>query len=184
MTLPISNKKNARKQGQMDTDSFIFYVKTENFYEDIADDVNKWFDTSNYEVDRRLPERKNKKVIGFMKDKLRRKIMTKFAAPRAKTCSYLMDDDSESKKAKGTKKCVVKRMLKFNDFKNCVVNNKAVLKSQQGFKSEEHNVYTEEVNKIALSTMMIKYYRLMIKLEHVLMEQVLEKHVKQSYEAK
>ena len=52
----------------MDTDSFIFYVKTEDFYENIADDVEKWFDTSNYEVDRPLPKIKIKKEIGFMKD--------------------------------------------------------------------------------------------------------------------
>ena len=53
-----------------------------------------------------------------MKDELGGKIMTKFAAPRAKTYSYSMDDDSEANKAKGTKKCVIKRMLKFNDYKN------------------------------------------------------------------
>ena len=45
--------------------------------------------------------------------------MTKFAALITKTYCYLMDDDSEAKKAKGTKKCVIKRMLKFNDYKNC-----------------------------------------------------------------
>ena len=63
-----------------------------------------------------------------------------------------MDDDNEAKKAKGTKTCVIKRMLKFNDFKNCVLNNKVVLKAQQRFKSEAQNVHTEEVNKIALSS--------------------------------
>ena len=63
-----------------------------------------------------------------------------------------MDDDSEAKKAKGTKKCVIKRMLKFNYYKNCLLNNKVVLKSQQRFKSEAHNFYTEEINKIALSS--------------------------------
>ena len=57
-----------------------------------------------------------------------------------------------AKKAKGTKKCVIKKILTFNDYKNCLMNNKAILKSQQGFKSEAHNVYTEEVNKIALSS--------------------------------
>ena len=80
------------------------------------------------------------------------KIMTKFAAPRAKTYSSSMDDDSEAKKAKETKKCVIKRMLKFNDYKNCVLYNKVVLKSQQRLKSEARNVCTEEVNKIALSS--------------------------------
>ena len=63
-----------------------------------------------------------------------------------------MDDDSEAKKAKGTKKCVIKRMLKFNDYENCVLNNEIILKSQQRFKSEAHNVCTEDVNKIALSS--------------------------------
>ena len=56
------------------------------------------------------------------------------------------------KKAKETKKCVIKRMLKFLDYKDCFLNNEIILKSQQGFKSEAHKVYTEEVNKIALSS--------------------------------
>ena len=68
----------------MNTDSFIFYVKTKDFYKDIADVVEKRFDTLNYKVDRPLPEGKNKKVIGLMKDELGGKIMTKFAAPTAK----------------------------------------------------------------------------------------------------
>ena len=62
----------------------------------------------------------NKKVIGLMKDELRVKIMTEFAAFRSKTYSYLMDDGNTDKKAKGTKKCVIKRVLKFNDYKDCL----------------------------------------------------------------
>ena len=134
----------------MDTDSFIFHVKTEDFYEDIADNVEKWFDTSNCECDRPFLQGKNKKQIGKIKDELGGWIRTKFASPRAKFYSYLMDDDSEAKKEKGSKKCVIKRMLKFNDYKNCALNNKVVLKSQQRFKSERHIVYTAEINKIAL----------------------------------
>ena len=76
----------------MDTDSFIINIKTEDFYEDIADDVEKRFGTSNYEVNRPLPTGKNKKVIELMKDEFRRKIMTEFVALRPKTYSYLMDD--------------------------------------------------------------------------------------------
>ena len=60
----------------MDTDSFIINIKTEDFYEDIDDDVKKRFDTSNYEVHRPLPTGKNKKVIGLMKDEIEGKIMT------------------------------------------------------------------------------------------------------------
>ena len=92
------------KPRYMDTDSFIMHIKTEDFYKDIADDVEKRFDTSNYEVDRPLPKDKNKKVSGLMKDELGEKTMTKFAVLRPKAYSYLMDDDSEAKKAKGTKK--------------------------------------------------------------------------------
>ena len=65
---------------------------------------------------------------------------------------YLMDDDSEKKKAKGTKKCVIKRELMFENYKDCLFNGEVILKSQQRFKSDHHKVYTEEVNKIALSS--------------------------------
>ena len=104
----------------MDTDSFIVYIKTDDIYKDIAEDVETRFDTSNYELDRPLPKGKNKKVIGLMKDELGGKIMTKFVGLRAKTYSYLIDDGSEDKKAKGTKKCVIKRKLKFENYKNCL----------------------------------------------------------------
>ena len=95
----------------MDTDSFIIHIKTENFYEGIADDVENWFDTSNYdEHDKRpLPIGMKKKVIGLMKDELGGKIIKEFVGLRAKTHAYLMDDDSEQKILKGTKKCVIKK---------------------------------------------------------------------------
>ena len=79
-----------------------------------------------------------------MKDESGGKIMTEFVALRPKTYSYSMDDDSEAKKTKGTKKCVIKRMLKFNDYKYCLLSDEIILKSQQRFKSEIHNVYTEK----------------------------------------
>ena len=103
------------KLGYMDTDGFISHIKTEDFYEDIADDVKKRFDTSNYEVNRPLRTGKNKKVIGLMKDELGGKIMTEFAALRPKTYSYLMVNGNSDKKAKGSKKCVIKTVLKCND---------------------------------------------------------------------
>ena len=68
----------------IDTDSFIMYIRTEDLYKDIADDVEKRFDTSNYEVNRPLPTGKNKKVIGLMKDEIGGKIMTEFVALRPK----------------------------------------------------------------------------------------------------
>ena len=82
----------------MDTDSFVMNIKTEDFYKDIANDVEKRFDTSNYEVNRPLPTKKNKKVIGLMKDELGGKVITEFVALRPKTYSYLKDDSKEDKK--------------------------------------------------------------------------------------
>ena len=117
-----------------------------------------------------------------MKDELGRKIMTKFVGLRAKTYSYLIDDSSEDKKAKGTKMCVIKRKLKLENHKTCleatqldnkikyleknkinidslkknhkefIRNNKSTLKTQQMLKSERCNVFTKETNKIALSS--------------------------------
>ena len=78
--------------------------------------------------------------------------MKEFCALRAKTYSYLMDDNSEVKKSKGTKKCIIKRKLMFENYKNCLLNDKILLKSQQSFKSDYHEVYTVEINKIALSS--------------------------------
>ena len=135
----------------MDTDTFVMHNKTEDFYKDIADDVEKRFDTSNYEFNRPLPIGKNTKVIGLMKHELGEKIITEFVALRLQTYSYLTDDCKEDKKVKGTKTCVIKRILKFNNYKYCSLNNEIILKSQKMFKSEGHNVYTVEANKIALS---------------------------------
>ena len=128
------------------------HIKTGDFYKDIADYVEKRTDTSNCECDRPLPIGKNKKVIGLMKDELGGSIMKTFVVLRPKTYSYLTDDCKEDKKAKGTKKCVMKLRLKFNVYKDCLLNNGIILKSQQRFKSERHDVYTEEIDKIALSS--------------------------------
>ena len=82
--------------------------------------------------------------------------MTEFVAFRAKAYAYLMEDGSENKKAKGTKKRVIKRELMFKNYKYSLFNNRIILKSQQRFKSDHHKVYTKEVNKTALSSNDIK----------------------------
>ena len=93
----------------MDTDNFIAYIKTDYIYKDILEDVETRFGTWNYDLDRSLPKGKDKKVIGLIrKFKLDGKITTKFVRLRTKTYSYLIDDGSEDKKAKGTKSCVIK----------------------------------------------------------------------------
>ena len=95
---------------------------------------------------------KIKKVIEMFKDELGGKIIKEFCALRAKTYAYLMDDDSEKKKAKGTKKCIIKRRIMFENYKDSLFNNNTILRSQLRFKSDLHNVHTEEVNKIVLSS--------------------------------
>ena len=135
----------------MDTDSFVVNIKTKYFYKDISQYVNKRFDTSNYTFDRPLPTGINKKVIGLMKDELGGDIITEFVALRPKAYSYITNGFMEMKKVKGTKKCVVNKMLRFDDYKKCLFDNGKVLKSQQRFKGENHEMYTENMNKIALS---------------------------------
>ena len=94
----------------------------------------------------------NKKVPGLFKGELGRKIITQVVALRPKTYAYLMDDGSDHKKAKGTKKWVIKRKLMFKNYKDCLFDNKTVHRSHERFKSYHYDVYTEEVNKIALSS--------------------------------
>ena len=99
----------------MDTDSFIVHVKIENIYKDIAEDVETRFFTSDFELDRPMPKGKRKKVICLMEDELVGLLMKKIVGLRAKTYTYLKENNDEDKKAKGTKTCVIKRKLKFED---------------------------------------------------------------------
>ena len=101
------------------------YIRTDDIYKDIPKYIETRFDTSNYKlecnsIERPLPKGKSKKVIGLMKNGLGRKIMTKFVSLRAKTYSYLIDDGSEYTKTNGTKECVIKRKLKFENYENCL----------------------------------------------------------------
>ena len=137
----------------MDTDSLVYDIKTEDFYEDIADDVEARFDTSRYSKTdfKPLPIGLNKKVIGLMKDELGGKIMTEFVALRPKLYSYKKLDGLEDKKCKGIKKCIVKKILTFEDYKTCLFNESMEYRSQLMFRSAKHEVHTTEVNKVALN---------------------------------
>ena len=138
----------------MDTDSFFINNFTEDFFEDINNDVERWFDTSNYdENDKRpLPIGKNKKVPSVFKDELGGKIIVEVFELRSKAWAYLIDDGSEHKKAKGIKKSVMKGRIMFENYKDYLFNEKTILKNQQRFKSYYHDMYTEEINKVVLSS--------------------------------
>ena len=134
----------------MDTDSLIYSIKTEDFYKDIADDVETWFDTSGYVPDRPLPIGLNKKVIGLMKDESGGEIMREFVSLGPKMYSYKVGN-SEPKKCKRIKKCVVKKTISFDGYKKCLFSGERTHRSQLLFRSCKHEVKTLEVNKLALS---------------------------------
>ena len=147
----------------MGTDSFIIYVETEYFFKCISNHVNKWFDTSNYskDINRPLEKGKNKKVTGKFKDELGGLVMSKFCPHRAKSYAFLIGNFTDydykkggiiNKKAKGTKKCVIKNKITFNDSVNVLFSGINLLRSQYSFRSRFHEIYTEKINKIALSS--------------------------------
>ena len=139
----------------MDTDSFVYEIETEGFYRDIAKDVKKRLDTSEYSKNdnRLLPIGENEKVIGLMRDDLGRKIMTEFVvALRAKMYAYRkIDKEVEKKRCKGTQKCVVSEGLTFDDYKTCLFDGETVYRGQRLFENKRHEVYTVNKHKIALN---------------------------------
>ena len=150
-----------------DTDSLMYEIQTTDFYKDISPDVQCMFDTSNFPSKHPsgIETGVNKKVIGMFKDEAGGESIAKFVGLRAKNYSYEYDhfiglrsflflfekDDSEQKKCKGIKKCVTKNNISFLDYETCLFTNIEQLRRMNIFRSHLHDVYTEEVNKIALS---------------------------------
>ena len=135
-----------------DTDSLMYLIETEDFYEDISPDVHEWFDTSNYPPNHPsgIPTGVNKMVIGMFKDEVGGKIITEFVGLRAKNYAYLCDG-KEYKKCKGIKMNVTKKNISFKDYKDCLFKNTQLRRKMNVFRSRGHDVYSEEVCKVALS---------------------------------
>ena len=136
-----------------DTDSLMYEIETEDFYKDIAGDVKDRFDTSDYPESHPsgIPTGENKKVLGMMKDEVAGKIIKEFVGLRSKLYSFVMDDGGETKKCKGIKKQVVESSIRHEHYKTCLTTGKELLRKQNILRSYNHEVYTEEVNKVALS---------------------------------
>ena len=136
-----------------DTDSLMYLIETEDFFKDISGDVKDRFDTSDYPENHPsgIPTGINKKVLGMFKDEVGGKIIKEFVGLRAKLYSYKMDEGEESKKCKGVKRQVVATSITHEDYKTCLRTGKEQLRKQNILRSYEHEVYTEEVNKVALS---------------------------------
>ena len=135
-----------------DTDSLMYEIQTEDFYRDIGPDVERLFDTSNYSSDHTsgIKAGVNKKVPGMFKDETGGKQVLEFVGLRAKLYSYRMKH-FEEKKCKGVKKNVVRKNITFGDYKKCLFDKKEMYRTMNVIRSHKHEVYTEEVNKVALS---------------------------------
>ena len=145
-----------------DTDSFLYEIQTEDFYKDISGDVKDRFDTSEYPEGHPsgIPTGINKKVLGMFKDEAKGDNIKEFVGLRAKLYSFKMEEGKENKKCKGIKKAVVEKSIRHEDYKTCLTTGKEQLRRQNIIRSYEHVLYTEEVNKIALSAADDKRYLL------------------------
>ena len=134
-----------------DTDSLMYEVKTEDFYKDIREDVQEILDTSNFPQNHSsgIP-RMNKNVPGLFKDECGGEPISGFCALRAKLYAF-KKDGQEQKRCKGVKKSVVSKSIHLEDYKRCLFTEKEEHRKMNVIRSREHELFTETVNKIALS---------------------------------
>ena len=136
-----------------DTDSLLYLIHTDDFYKDISLDIEDKFDTSDYPPNHKsgILTGVNKKVIGMFKDEVAGRQITHFVGLRPKLYSFKDEGDKIVKKCKGIKKNVVKKGINFEDYVNCLFSGEKQMKSMKIIRSENHDIYSKEINKIALS---------------------------------
>ena len=136
-----------------DTDSLMYHIKTKDFYKDINDDIKDKFDTSDYPTNHKsgIQTGLNKKVIGMFKDEVSGKQITHFVGLRPKLYSFKVEGEYELKKCKGIKKNIVKKTLDFDDYVKCLFSGEKEMRKMNIIRSEKHDIYSKEVNKIAVS---------------------------------
>ena len=136
-----------------DTDSLMYLIQTDDFYHDIKKDVKKKFDTSDYPENHPsgMKTGVNKKVIGKFKDEAAGRQITHFVGLRPKLYTFKVEEKGETRKAKGVKKNVIKKSLSFEDYKNCLFTEDELMKEMNIIRSENHDIYSMTVNKVALS---------------------------------
>ena len=132
----------------------MYEIETEDFYRDISSDVHKTLDKSNFAKDHKsvIPTGVNKKVIGMMKDEAGGKQITEFVGLRSKLYSFKIDEKDEEKKCKGFKRSEVKRTISFKDCKDCLFTGNKQMRSMNVKRSHKHEVFSETINKVALSS--------------------------------
>ena len=136
-----------------DTDSLMYLIQTDDFYHDIEKDVKKKFDTSDFEVNHPsgIKTGINKKVIGKFKDEVGGKQITHFIGLRPKLYTFKVEEKGETRKTKGVKKNVIKKSLSFEDYKKCLFTEEELMKEMNIIRSQNHDIYSMTINKVALS---------------------------------
>ena len=136
-----------------DTDSLMYEIRTDDFYKDISQDIETKFDTSDYpkEHPSGILTGVNKKVIGMFKDEVAGKQLTHFVGLRPKLYCFKVEEDKTTKKCKGMKKNVVKKGIQFEDYVKSLFSGEKQMRKMNIIRSENHDIYSKEVNKIALS---------------------------------
>ena len=137
-----------------DTDSLAYEIRTKDFYNYINPDIEKRFDTSDYLTNHPsgIKTGRNSKVLGMFKDESGGKQIVELVSLRSKLYSYKMLDGSEDKKCKGVTKNVTKRSIQLDDNRECLFSRKEQHRKMNVIRSHSHEIYTEEINKIALSS--------------------------------
>ena len=133
-----------------DTDAFVLHIKTGNLVKDIQD-MKSEFDFSDYPKQHILQDNSNKKVVGKFKDELNGSVMSKFISLRSKMYAFKVAE-KEKKICKGISRVAVEKELNFEDYYNCLFNNKSKDILNRRFVSIDHQIYTQNVIKKGLST--------------------------------
>ena len=133
-----------------DTDSLTYEIETEDAYLDFWNDKDK-FDNSDYDIKSPFYNITNKKVIGKFKDEAAGQPIIEFIGLRSKMYSYVKDNETGGKTAKGIKKNVIKKDIKHEDYKNVLFNNEQMHHTMKTIRSQKHQLGSFELNKISLS---------------------------------
>ena len=140
-----------------DTDSLIYHITAEDLYQDMKEDQHL-YDTSNYPKDHFLFSEVNKKVIGKFKDETGGLPIVEWIELRAKMYSMMADDGKEKKTGKGIKKSVLKKEIRHQDFKDCLMEKREFQHSMMNFRSKQHQLFTVKQTKKSLSPFDDKRY--------------------------
>ena len=140
-----------------DTDSLTYEIEAEDVFQDFWNDKNK-FDNSDYPESSPFVDKSNKKVIGKFKDEAASFPMVELIALRSKMCSYLKDNNQGGRTAKGIVKCIIKKSITHENYKDVLFNSTQMYHKMKTIRSVNHQLGSYELNKVSLSCFDDKRY--------------------------